>query len=110
MSDNKTLLARHKARERDVEVGGHVFTIRRPKPAEMFEDMTRIEMVRRFVVGWNLTNMDLVPGGTPDPEPFDSALFVDFVDDEAELWTPLSDAIVAEWKAYLETKAAAVKN
>ncbi len=110
MSDNKTLQARLRSRERNVTVGGHVFTIRRPKPAEMLEDMTRMELVRRFTVGWDLKNMDLVPGGLPDPEPFDPALFADFVEDDMDLWGPLSEAISADWAAYLAQKAATEKN
>ena len=110
MSDNKTLEARRKAREKEVPLLGHVFTIRRPKAAEMLQDMTRIELVRRFTVGWDLTAMDLMPGGDPDPEPFDAALFADYVEDEPTLWGPLSDAIHAEWTAYLEQKADTVKN
>jgi hypothetical protein len=107
---NRTLAARLKSREQDVTVNGHVFTVRRPKPAEMVQDMTHMDLIRRFVVGWNLTNADLVPGGTPDPEPFDAALFADFVDDDETLWMPLSEAISGLWKARVEAKGAAEKN
>jgi hypothetical protein len=110
MADSKTLEARRKAREKVVEIGGHAYTIRRPKPAEMLENMTRIELVRRFTVGWDLTNADLVPGGDPEPEPFVADLFADYVDDMPELWGPLSEAIQAEWSAYLEMKATVTKN
>lgn len=107
---NKTLQARLRARERNVTVAGHVFTIRRPKPAEMIVDQTRMDLVRRFVVGWDLTNADLIPGGVPEPEPFDSDLFADWVDDNADLWAPLADAILAEWRAYVAAKDDAAKN
>jgi hypothetical protein len=110
MSANKTLLARQKSRERDVTVGSHAYTIRRPKPAEMLQDMTRMDLVRRFVVGWDLKNIDLVPGGTPDPEPFDSALFADYVEDDPELWQPLADAVLGFWREYLAAKETAAKN
>lgn len=110
MSENRTLVARIKSREKQVEVNGHVFTIRRPKPAEMLSDMSRMDLVRRFVVGWDLRNIDLVPGGLPEPEPFDPALFADYVDDDISLWQPLSEAILAEWRLHQESREAAAKN
>lgn len=110
MSNNKTLTARIRAREKDVPVGGHVFTIRRPKPAEMLIDMTRMDLVCRFVVGWDLKNMDLVPGGTPEAEPFDPALFADYVEDDVNLWSPLAQAVLDEWHGYLDAKETAAKN
>jgi hypothetical protein len=111
MSDNRTLTARIKAREKQVPAGGHVFTIRRPKAAEMaLRDWTRIGLVRFFVVGWDLQNSDLMPGGTPDAEPFDAELWADFVEDRQDLWQPLSDAIMAEWASFCDRQQAAEKN
>lgn len=107
---NKTLQARLRARESQVTIDGHVFTIRRPKPAEMIGDQTRMDLVRRFVVGWDLTNADLIPGGVPDPEPFEPALFADWVEDNADLWAPLADAILAEWRTYVAAKDDTAKN
>lgn len=108
--ENRTLLARQRAREKAIPLDGHVFTIRRPKPAEMLGDITRIELVRRFTVGWDLKNMDLVPGGTPEPEPFDAALWADYVDDNDALWAPLSEAIVAAWDEHQKALESAEKN
>jgi hypothetical protein len=107
---NRTLEARLRARERRVEVGAHVYIIRRPKPAEMLTDMTRMDLVRRFVVGWTLTNADLQPGGTPDAEPFDADLFADWIDDNPDLWEPLADAFIDDWRAWVAAREAAVKN
>jgi len=106
----KTLQARLRARERNVEVGGHTYVIRRPKPAEMMVEHSGLELVRTFVVGWDLTNADLIPGGTPDPEPFEAALFADWVDDHPELWGPLVEAILADWRAYVAAREDAAKN
>lgn len=110
MPDNKTLAARLKARERSVEACGHVFIVRRPKAAEMVLGMTKLELVRRFVVGWDLKNIDLVPGGTPDPEPFDAALWADYLEDNDSLWPPLTEAILGLWNEHLAAKEAAEKN
>jgi len=107
---NATLKARLRARERIVEVDGRSYTIRRPKPAEMLGDMTGMDLVRRFVVGWNWTNADLMPGGTPEPEPFDADLFADWIDDSPDLWEPLSAAILADWRAWVATREVAGKN
>ena len=107
---NKTLHARRRSRERDVPVGAHTYTVRRPKVAEMLEGMTRIELARRYTVGWSLSNLDLVPGGTPDPEPFDLELWSDWLEDDETLWEPLSNAILALLKEHQEAKAAAAKN
>lgn len=110
MSDNKTLQARLRARERAVTIGGHSYIIRRPKPAEMISDQTRMDLVRRFVVGWDLTNADLQPGGTPEPEPFDPDLFADWVEDNPGLWEPFAENILADWRAYVAAKDLAAKN
>lgn len=110
MSDNKTLAARLKSRERNVEAGGHTFTIRRPKAADMVHGMTKIDLVRRFTVGWNLKNIDLVPGGTPEPEPFDAELWADYLEDHDDLWGPLFDAIYGMWTEHLAAREAAEKN
>lgn len=110
MSQNKTLLARQKSRERDVPVGEHTYTVRRPKAAEMLDDMSRIELARRFTVGWSLRNLDAMPGGTPDPEPFDPMLWADWLEDDEQLWVPLSDAVLALWNEHQAAKDAAAKN
>jgi len=107
---NRTLEARLRARERKVTAGGHEFTVRRPKAAEIIEGLDGLDLVRRFTVGWNLTAADLVPGGNPDPEPFDPALFADYIEDNPELWPPIAEAIVALWREHEERKAADRKN
>lgn len=107
---NKVLQARLKARERIVSIDGHAYTIRRPKPAEMMQDMTRLDLMRRFVVGWDVQAIELVPGGVPEVEPFDADLFADWLEDNPDLWQPLSDAILEDWNAYLARKESATKN
>lgn len=108
--DNPTLAARLRARERQVTVGGHVFTIRRPKPAELVQPLAGLDLVQRFTVGWDLTNADLVRGGTPDPEPFDAVLFRDYIEDEPALWEPLGEAIMGLWREHEAARADALKN
>jgi len=88
-----------KARESIVEVDGKKFTIRRPTEADMSlmfsQGWSRIELVRKFVVGWNLQEIDLIPGGDPIAVNFDTDLWVEYVNDKAALWAPIADAIKA---------------
>ena len=88
-----------KARESQVEVDGHQYTIRRPteaEQAELFGDrkITGIEIVRSFVVAWDLNEIDLIPGGSPVPVQFSAELWSEYVNDKPELWQPLSQAII----------------
>lgn len=110
MAQNATLVARQKARERKVIVNGHAYTVRRPKAAEMLEDQRRIDLAKRFVVDWDLKQSDLIPGGNPEPEPFDAALFADWLDDDEDLWQPLSQAILDFWTEYRAAREADAKN
>lgn len=107
---SRTLLARQRARERRVEIGGHAYTVRRPRAAEMANDMTHFELARRFVCDWDLKQSDLIPGGGPDPEPFESALWADWLEDEPDLWQPLSAAILELWREYVAAREDAAKN
>ena len=88
-----------KARESIVEVDGKKFTIRRPTEAEqvqmLVEKSSRLDVVRRFVVGWNLQEIDLIPGGDAVDAKFDADLWAEYVDDRAQLWSPINDAIKA---------------
>jgi len=82
-----------------VEVDGKRFTIRRPTEAEqvqmLAERASRLDLVRRFVVGWNLQEIDLIPGGDAVDAKFEPDLWAAYVDDHAELWSPINDAIKA---------------
>lgn len=102
-----------KARESVVEVNGRKFTIRRPTEAEqaaMYSGQaSRLTLVHHAVVGWDLQEIDLVPGGSPIALPFDAALWVEYVDDRSELWQPLADAVRAAINAHNEEVERAVK-
>lgn len=110
MTDNKTLAARRKARESTIEVGGHHYTVRRPKAAELLDDMTALDLSRRFVVGWDLKNSDLIPGGDPDPEPFEQGLWEDWLEDNPELWEPVSKKVIAMVREHEAALEGAAKN
>ncbi|MBK7592229.1 MAG: hypothetical protein IPI27_13410, partial [Betaproteobacteria bacterium] len=49
------------------------FTARRPTDCDAIElaGIAPVEFVRRFVIGWDLTELDVIPGGGPEPVAFD---------------------------------------
>lgn len=94
-----------KARESVIDVGGRKFTIRRPseaEQAELYKDpkFSQLEFVRRCVVGWDLEEIDVIPGGNAVALTFNSELWVEYVNDKSELWKPISDAIKAAISAH----------
>ena len=103
---------RLKARETNVETGGHTYTLRRPTAAQMarLSDASRLDMVRECVVSWSLKHIDIYPGGDPVPCEFDAVLWSDYLDDHPEIWTPLADAILAAIAAHQQGIEAAAKN
>lgn len=103
-----------KSRESIVEVDGMKYTIRRPTEAEQViffnqDKINALEMVRLFVVDWNLQEIDLISGGSPVPVPFNADLWAEYVDDKPELWKPLSDAISQSILSHREKVEDAVK-
>lgn len=102
-----------KARESVVEVNGRKFTIRRPSEAEQAvifsSNASALELVRRFVVGWELQEIDIIPGGNPVPVAFDAEVWAEYVNDVPELWEPISSAIIQAVVDHRKKVEAAVK-
>ena len=103
-----------KARMVVVEVGKWSFTIRRPTDQEGIYihrgDYDFFELIKRFTVGWDLTELDVIPGGTGAKLPFDAELFGEWVADQPAVWEPLAQAIMDAYKAHADKREAAVKN
>lgn len=95
-----------KAREATLEIDGHTYTYRRPTDAEASKfssnDIGVVDIVRVFVIGWDLTEADLLPSGGSDPVPFSPELWREYVDDKPNLWPPLFEAIVASYSKHQE--------
>jgi hypothetical protein len=94
-----------KARESVVEVDGKKFTIRRPteaEQAEMYKDpkFSYLDLVRCCVVGWDLKEIDLIPGGDPIALTFSQELWIEYVSDHSDLWSDLSNAITESIRAH----------
>lgn len=100
------------AREFDLEAGGHTWRLRRPTDAEAatLSGSTPLDLVRRFVVGWSLKEIDLIPGGSPTPAPFDAELWGEWVADQPGLWGPISGAVISAYAKHAEAREGAAKN
>lgn len=106
-----------KARQSLVEIGGHKLTITRPTAADIDarpgRDKTTREHLQywcQFVVGWDLTEIDLLPGGAPDPVPFSRDALIEWIADREDDWSPLISSIRDAYLRFQERKEAESKN
>jgi hypothetical protein len=101
-----------KAREFGVAVNGNTYTVRRPTHADVINlpAANAIDFVHRFVVGWDLTEMQVVPGGGPDPVPFDPELWSAWVDDRPDVWEPIAKALLDAYRLHAEAREGELKN
>jgi hypothetical protein len=93
------------ARQTRVTVEGKTFIVRRPTDWEFAEmrkrEVLQMDILERFVEGWEgVTELDLVPGGDASPVEFDKDLFAEWVADQDQYWTPITDAVVNEFIAH----------
>lgn len=90
-----------KSRQTDIQAGGYTFTVKRPTAFDLGEfkegEFTAKHILNKFVVGWDLKEIDIIPGGDNVAAPFDPALFVEWVADHQDIWAVLQDGI---WAAY----------
>ena len=100
-----------KGRESKVEVGGFVFTIRRPTDLEAIDLQTvtstldGVRQVLRFVVDWHgVKGTDIVPDGEDKAVPFDSELFAMWVEDQPAIWGDLVAAVYERYTTFTETR------
>lgn len=91
-----------KAREQVIELEGHRFTIRRPTDAEVACGPGPMDLVYQYVVGWDLKEIDLFPGGSPVEAAFDAEVWREWVADQPTLWAPIFEAVQ---KAYSDHAA-----
>jgi hypothetical protein len=88
--------------------------VRRPTDEEALtlsrDDVNLVDIVKRFTLGWNLVELDLIPGGGPDKVAFDEYLFGEWVADHPAVWEPLGSAIMDLYKVHSAKRDEAVKN
>lgn len=102
-----------KARESSVELSGFVFKFRRPTDEEAVTlgRMTFIDVCRHFVTGWEkVKELDVIPGGGPEPVPFDAELWGEWLADRPDFWQPLQKAILDSYRAHSKKRDAEAKN
>ena len=104
------------ARESRVDVGKWNFTIVRPTRIDLGNlgrgpDGRIITMeLLKFVVGWNVQEIDIVPGGTGVDVPFDAETFAEWVKDHDEVVIPLVAAIDKAYDDHEKARGEAEKN
>lgn len=99
MSDQITLLETlRKGRESKLQLGDVTLNVRRPTDLEstqmVYTDV--VEAVRgasSCVIGWDLKQVDWIPGGGDLLTPFSRALFLEWIEDRPALWEPLVNGI-----------------
>lgn len=108
-----TLIERLRAaRESWVKVGGFEFLIRRPTDVEMFRARGEnpSAFLRRVVMDWRgVREIDLVPGGAPEPAPFDVDVLVEWAEDREQIYLDLVRAVEEQITAHWVAKADAAK-
>ena len=112
---SKDLIERiRRARLSTRTVGGRIYTIRRPTDLEIVElngKMDQRLLLTRFVVDWGvMPEMELVPGGGPDPVPFSPDLWAEWIADHPELWDALTGEVLDSYKAHKAALEDAAKN
>lgn len=103
------------ARRHQVTVGAHTFTVQRPTDLEMMElakeGALDTRKLLRFLVGWDGVNeIDMIPGGSPTPVPFDLGTAIEWLGDRIDLMTPIVEAVIKAFEAHQAKQAAAEKN
>lgn len=101
MGPDKLIEKMRAARELAVDAAGHRFTVRIPHGGELEEiaeslngrSLTFRRVVEAAVVGWNLTELDLIPGGGPEPVLFHADLFREWLGEHGDAIDPLFKAI-----------------
>ena len=103
------------ARRQGVTVGAHTFTVQRPTDLEMLElnkaggaDARRL---LRFLVDWQGVNeIDIVPGGSPVPVPFDLGVATEWLTDRLDLLTPIVEGVLNAYQQHQAKQASTEKN
>jgi hypothetical protein len=95
-----------KAREVVIYADGHGFTVRRPTDLEAAtlrgQKIDLGDFLKKFVTGWTLKELDIIPGGNPVDVPFDSDLFAEWIADRPHLWEPLQKGIFTAYESHLK--------
>jgi hypothetical protein len=99
------------AREQWVTAEGKQFLLRRPTRLQLADlNGQPREVVFSSVVGWKLTELDLVPGGSGRVPEFDPEAFREYASDRIDLVNSLAQELQRMISAHSEAMEAAEKN
>lgn len=102
-----------RARERNVEVGGYTFTVRRPTDIEAMalRGATGIADLLVYIVGWaGVQQIDILPSGDAVPQAFDADVAAEWLADRPDLLQPLVEAVMDAYRAHVVALEEAAKN
>jgi hypothetical protein len=90
------------SRQSKVVVDKYEFLITRPTDMDMVMLAGRDNeyVLKKFVIGWNLKEIDIIPGGSAIDIAFDPELFYEWVADHSELWNDILEAILDAYKKH----------
>lgn len=106
-------------REEPFETAGRKFTLRRLGDLAVARLREKhagdssafvVELVRQTVVGWDMDEAGLYPGGGDSPVEFDSDLFMTWVEDQPEVFRALTDRVLEQLAARRAAREASAKN
>jgi hypothetical protein len=112
-----------KSRQSVVEVDGHKYTIQRPTELEASVWLTEVKgetktqrgfrltthSVKNFVCDWDLTELDLYPGGAPIKAEFSPDILFEYLSDHADTMTELNTKIYESWVNYITAQGESEK-
>jgi hypothetical protein len=118
MSAQALIAKMRRAREVQAEALGHAFTVRIPNAGEMADlgesldgkPLTFRRIVGAFTVGWDMQEIDLIPGGSPVPAEFHADLFAEWLNSNEAAIEPLSKVILDGIEARRARQEADAKN
>ncbi len=93
------------ARRSVIELGSHKITITRPTPWDIAMSQENggrpdITWAAGYVIDWDFQEIDLIPGGDPEPVAFNTAVFCDWIKDFPQHWGTLINGVIGAYQAY----------
>lgn len=106
---NRLLDKIKKARESKLKIDGITYTVMRPTDLDTiemrFENTKEAVLgVSKFVIGWDAKEVDLFPGGTGSEAEFSQDVFIEYIKDHPEAWSPLIEGVRDLYQRYSENR------
>lgn len=94
----------NKEREIPLDIDGVKIIARRPTHLQMAEldgrEVSVRDLLKLVVTGWEMTELQLLPGGTPKAVPFSTELFMAWAEDKPKAWKPVINAALDAYRAH----------